>query len=685
MATDPSSLLGLIVGGGPNPYNNQLRSNQDVQQGAQQLQQGQQQLALGKLQISLAEQQQIQQQHYQTDVQNYFADPKPGVLANLIAKYPQQAAALKESKAALDEPQKQSQLTQFGQVYNAASSGRTDLLLKQITNIQQAEKTAGIDTSEVDDLIGQLQSKDPAAVKVAHNSAIAFSQAHLAALDPKFEEALTKGHEGYTLSQGQGRYDANNNLVASVAPKPDYLVVPEGGKAIPLNGAPALDTGGGGQASGSGGGTPNSTTGSPRYTGGWTPRARNGGDNTDAQVDNKIAGAAKALGVDPDADIRSLSPAQIAQAMAFGEGGAGTLAGRNANPTNMRNTDGSYKKFNSPQAGLTAAASLVARKLQRGQTTVRSMIEGLPVGGQGAALAPQRGGPQPGDPAGTVYGNPKTKDAPSGYRWGADGSLQAIPGGPADKEGAGLPGDPSLTGGAYLATLPAQMQAAVKAVSEGRAAAPRPGTRNGEALLNAVTQYDPTFDAANSTSRIKTRVDFTSGKSAQAVNALNTAMGHLLHLDDQAHDLGNFETAPGWLNPIYNYAREKGGNTALPAFDQTKQAAASEMRKVFAGAAGGSQAELDAWEAQLSSSKSYPQLHSVIKNGVELMGSRLGALQDQYATGMGRSDKTPQFIKPSISRATKSRFGIDFGGAAPAQAAPAQGGGFRIIGVRPKQ
>lgn len=240
-----------------------------------------------------------------------------------------------------------------------------------------------------------------------------------------------------------------------------------------------------------------------------------------------------------------------------------------------------------------------------------------------------------------------------------------------DTTGQGGGGASEITPG-DISTVPQQMRATVQAIAEGRSAPPRPGSRNGEALLDAVTAYDPTFDAANATSRVKTRVDFTSGKSAQTVNALNTAMGHLLHLDDQAHDLGNFSTAPGILNPIYNTIREKvGNNTALPAFDQSKQGAASEMRKVFAGASGGSEKELDAWEAQLSSSKSYEQLHEVIKNGVTLMGSRLSALQDQYATGMGRSDQIPQMIKPSVIRSVKDRFGVDLGsGAASAQSGP---------------
>jgi len=225
-----------------------------------------------------------------------------------------------------------------------------------------------------------------------------------------------------------------------------------------------------------------------------------------------------------------------------------------------------------------------------------------------------------------------------------------------------VPGDANLTGDAYLATIPADIRAQIKAISDGRVAAPNPRSNHGAQLLAMVTQYDPTFDAANATTRAKTRVDFTSGKSAQAKNALNTAMGHLLHLDQQAQDLGNFSFLPGVLNPIYNSARATAGDTKLPAFEQTKQAAASEMRKVFAGSSGGNLAELEGWEKTLSSAQSPEQLHQVIKNGVSLMGSRLNALQDQYANGMGRSDQIPAMLDPRIAAATKKRFDIDLGG-----------------------
>ncbi len=221
-----------------------------------------------------------------------------------------------------------------------------------------------------------------------------------------------------------------------------------------------------------------------------------------------------------------------------------------------------------------------------------------------------------------------------------------------------LPAGSTANGKAYLDTLPPDHRAMVVAIAEGRAAPPKSNTKLGQQLLQEVTAYDPTFDVANATTRVATRKSYTSGAMSNNRTSMNTAIGHMLHLDDQAKKLNNFSVAPGLLNPAYNAARSAMGNTALPAFEQTKQAVGSEMRKVFAGASGGSVSELNEWLEQLNSSKSYDQLHAVIGNGVKLLDSRLQANRQQYAEGMGRSDAVPRFITDDNIRGTKARFGV---------------------------
>lgn len=240
-----------------------------------------------------------------------------------------------------------------------------------------------------------------------------------------------KQQEGYTLNEGDRRY-VGGEMVAENPAAAKYQAVPEGGMLVRTDGGsatPVLGMGGGGLASGSAGGTS-----AGRYQYGWTPRARNGGDNSDAAVDSKIAGMSQALGIDPTQTFPpGVTPTQIAQALTLSEGGRGSLADRNNNPGNLRDPrTGDYRKFPTKEAGLAAAAAQVRRNLSRGQNTIQAMVEGVPAGGGRQA----RGG---GDPN-VIYGRPKQPNVPSGYEPDGAGGLRPIRGGPADKPGGATGG-----------------------------------------------------------------------------------------------------------------------------------------------------------------------------------------------------------------------------------------------------
>lgn len=231
--------------------------------------------------------------------------------------------------------------------------------------------------------------------------------------------AYNKQQEGYTLNQGDRRY-VGSEMVAENPAAPKYQAVPEGGMLVRTDGGsatPVFSMGGGGQASGS-------SASAGRYQYGWTPRARNGGDNSDAAVDGKIAGMSQALGIPADQPFPpGITPTQIAQALTLSEGGRGSLADRNNNPGNLRDPrTGDYRRFASKSEGLAAAAAQVRRNLARGQNTIQSMVEGLPAGGR---QQQQSGGD-------VIMGRPKQPNAPSGYEFDGSGGLRPIRGGPAD-------------------------------------------------------------------------------------------------------------------------------------------------------------------------------------------------------------------------------------------------------------
>lgn len=253
MASNPDAFLSALIG------TTGLRPIQDVQQGQQQLQMGQQQVQATQLANAAAQQKVQRQEAFQQDTASYLAHPSIENLNALAVKYPEQHEALKQIYSSMDEQQRSSRQEQWGSLWAAANNGRGDLVAKQVQNIRDAEHNAGMDTTEADSILGQLGPADStntasglARVKRAGSPDIlrqikGMAQIHLASIDPaKFSDtyaALNKGHEGYTMHQGDVRFDENNKQVASVAAKPDYLVVPEGGTAFPLNGA-ALQGGG---------------------------------------------------------------------------------------------------------------------------------------------------------------------------------------------------------------------------------------------------------------------------------------------------------------------------------------------------------------------------------------------------------------------------------------------------------
>lgn len=346
--------------------------------------------------------------------------------------------------------------------------------------------------------------------------------------------------------------------------------------------------GSGGAASGSGGADASGATSGQRFTGGWTPRIRNGGDNPDTAVDNKIAASAKTLGLSPDADLSKMSPMAIAQAMTANEGGKGSIADTHNNPANLRNPDGSYKSYPTKAAGLQAAADLVSRKLGAGQTTVRSMIEGLPVGGQGGAQGAPTGG------ANVVY----QSQGVSGD--GLESQAQAIANGMA----------PPITGS-------------------------KASTGIGATIMGRVFAINPRYDAKLYNPQQATIKSFYAGPDSKTVQALNNATQHLAQLGGMVDALnnGNIQT----FNRIGNSLSAEFGGTAPTDFQAVKQMVGGELAKVISGGVSGEgdRAEAAKW---LSEANSPAQLKSAIERVKGLLGSQFHTLQNKYETGTGRKD-----------------------------------------------
>lgn len=360
-----------------------------------------------------AHREEAEQQGFQHDLATILSNPTAEGYSALIAKHPKFAAGVKQSWDVLDKHRQSADLQSMSEVYSAAANGKHDLAAALMQRRIDADKAAGQPEDPHDKaILDALNSGDPTQQKGALGM-IGLTLSAVTGPD-KFEQtlgALTKGHEGFSLSQGQKRFDAEGHVIAEVAPETDYLVIPEGGKAIPK------PTGGGGQASPPEAATPPAAPGgSATRTHGYTPRQRDGGDNSDAAVDGKIATLARATGADPDAPMTFEQFGAFVRALPATEGNSGSLTEAANNPGGIK--DGSFAKsqpgyvgsskgfavFKDRDSGFAAMQGLLTNRFyNRGQRSIRDIIEGKLTGAQPAAAR--------GDPTGTLYGAPKAKPA----------------------------------------------------------------------------------------------------------------------------------------------------------------------------------------------------------------------------------------------------------------------------------
>lgn len=154
-----------------------------------------------------------------------------------------------------------------------------------------------------------------------------------------------------------------------------------------------------------------------------------------------------------------------------------------------------------------------------------------------------------------------------------------------------------------------------------------------KSVLEYAAAYEPGWDATRYKQRADTIKDFTSGQAARNVTSLNTVTGHLATLADAAKNLGNSGFTP--YNTLKNWFANKTGDPKVKTFELARNAVADELERVFRGT-GGSVTGIEEWKKTVGDADSPEQLQSVIKQAIELLGSRIEALRDQYTKGMGR-------------------------------------------------
>lgn len=172
----------------------------------------------------------------------------------------------------------------------------------------------------------------------------------------------------------------------------------------------------------------------------------------------------------------------------------------------------------------------------------------------------------------------------------------------------------------YLKTLPANMAAEVRAIGEGRVEvnARMFQSKQGQQLGAALTRAYPGFDQSKAQSYFKMRQDFTSGKTAVAINSYNTGIAHLGTMWDHISNTNSVQLN----NPFSDVHRQ---------LDLDKQLVSTELAKAVSN---GAMTEGEKKEILDSiSGATVNSYQTRIKEAITLLHGKQEAFQEQWNNG----------------------------------------------------
>lgn len=245
-----------------------------------------------------------------------------------------------------------------------------------------------------------------------------------------------------------------------------------------------------------------------------------------------------------------------------------------------------------------------------------------------------------------AFGNPIAYNSLDPSQTKTLGGSGMFGGNPASGGTVGDPVNPAGTSGNdFLNTLPPQIGTQVKAIAEGRMAFPggmAMKTPYWQQMIQAVGQYDPNFDAVNYNARNKTYQDFTSGKSRQNVNSIDTAINTLTQLQDANDKLGGYQ----YGNSTRNFILNQSSDPELVRYNNLAKTAADEVTKAVVGGAGGTGHDRETRESTFTANQSPEARKAGIQSAIQELSARLDPLNAAYNQGMGTSKGGIDLLTP---------------------------------------
>jgi hypothetical protein len=143
--------------------------------------------------------------------------------------------------------------------------------------------------------------------------------------------------------------------------------------------------------------------------------------------------------------------------------------------------------------------------------------------------------------------------------------------------------------------------------------------------------------------------DFTSGKTSQTLNGLNTSIQHMTALDPVIDAMGNGNLT--LLNRAVNFYKQQTGSAAPTNFAALKEFVSGEVAKaVLPG--GGGEAERKALADPINAANSPSQLKEAVETYKTALAGKTEALRNQWDVGTrGAQGDFNQFLLPETKKA----------------------------------
>ncbi len=188
------------------------------------------------------------------------------------------------------------------------------------------------------------------------------------------------------------------------------------------------------------------------------------------------------------------------------------------------------------------------------------------------------------------------------------------------------------------------------AIANYQVAPPAATTRGGapNPTMRKVLYINPGYDVKNWEGQKKMYNAYTSGQQSKEIGGIVTALGHVGTLGHAIDALNNGNVP--LLNQIANSLSVATGGDAVTTFRAIVHKVAPEINRAYVGGVG-AQGEILAQESDFDPKLGDRQLRSNAGITVKLLRSKIGSLENQWKTTMGRDDFGDRFLTPEAKEA----------------------------------